>query len=119
VGGLRWWLQLHCLILDGVVAARLGEREREEISRGVAAGEPPASIGRRLGRATSTITRELDRGARLGRGREDYRATRASIGLGPQRGGGGRGGWSSTCGYGHWWWPSCGGGGRRSRSRHG
>ena len=47
--------------------------EREEISRGVAAGESSAVIGGRLGRAGSTISRELARNG--GRGR--YRAYRA------------------------------------------
>lgn len=41
--------------------------EREEISRGLAAGAACAALARQLGRATSTITREIDRhGGRLG-----------------------------------------------------
>jgi IS30 family transposase len=44
--------------------------EREEISRGVAAGEPCRQIAARLGRAPSTVSRELVRNG--GRGR--YRA---------------------------------------------
>ena len=47
--------------------------EREEISRGVAAGEPLCVIADRLGRAPSTISRELARNG----GRSDYRADRA------------------------------------------
>ena len=47
--------------------------EREEISRGVAAGESLRVIGRRLGRAPSTISRELARNG----GRRRYRAHRA------------------------------------------
>ena len=47
--------------------------EREEISRGVAVGESARAIARRLGRATSTITRELDRHG----GRRRYRAAEA------------------------------------------
>ena len=47
--------------------------EREEISRGVAAGEPLAVIAGRLGRAVSTISRELARNG----GRGGYRAHRA------------------------------------------
>ncbi len=47
--------------------------EREEISRGVAAGESSAVIGSRLGRAGSTVSRELGRNG----GRRQYRAHRA------------------------------------------
>ena len=47
--------------------------EREEISRGVAAGDSLRSIGVRLGRAASTISRELARNG----GRSNYRAHRA------------------------------------------
>jgi DNA-binding CsgD family transcriptional regulator len=47
--------------------------EREEISRGVAAGEPCRQIAARLGRAPSTVSRELTRNG--GRGR--YRAQTA------------------------------------------
>jgi IS30 family transposase len=48
-------------------------REREEISRGVAAGESARGIAARLGRAPSTITRELNRH----QGRRRYRAAEA------------------------------------------
>jgi IS30 family transposase len=44
--------------------------EREEISRGVAAGEPCRQIAARLGRAPSTVSRELARNG----GRRCYRA---------------------------------------------
>jgi IS30 family transposase len=47
--------------------------EREEISRGLAAGESCRAIGRRLGRAPSTITREIARN----KGRRRYRAVDA------------------------------------------
>jgi IS30 family transposase len=47
--------------------------EREEISRGVAAGESARRIAARLGRSPSTITRELDRHG----GRRGYRAAEA------------------------------------------
>src|SRR4029453_8861756 len=44
--------------------------DREEISRGLAAGESFVGIGRRLGRATSTISREVA----ANKGRRRYRA---------------------------------------------
>jgi IS30 family transposase len=47
--------------------------EREEISRGVAAGDSSGAIARRLGRAPSTVSRELARNG----GRQRYRAQRA------------------------------------------
>ncbi len=47
--------------------------EREEISRGVAAGRSVRAIGVTLGRAPSTISRELQRNG----GRRGYRASRA------------------------------------------
>ena len=47
--------------------------EREEISRGVAAGDSARRIAVRLGRSPSTITRELDRHG----GRRRYRAAEA------------------------------------------
>jgi IS30 family transposase len=51
----------------------LSMTEREEISRGVAAGEPCRQIAARLGRAPSTVTRELARNG----GRSRYRAQAA------------------------------------------
>jgi DNA-binding CsgD family transcriptional regulator len=47
--------------------------EREESSRGVAAGDSCRAIARRLGRAPSTVSRELARNG----GRSRYRAQRA------------------------------------------
>jgi IS30 family transposase len=47
--------------------------EREEISRGVAAGQPCRQIAARLGRAPSTVSRELARNG----GRHRYRAQAA------------------------------------------
>ncbi|MFQ5524599.1 MAG: IS30 family transposase [Acidimicrobiia bacterium] len=51
----------------------LSLREREEISRGVAAGDSVRAIASRLARAPSTVSRELDRNG----GRDRYRAHRA------------------------------------------
>lgn len=52
---------------------RLRFEERERISRGIAAGEPAHAIARELGRAPSTITREIKRSG----GRARYRALSA------------------------------------------
>jgi IS30 family transposase len=57
----------------------LSAAEREEISRGLAAGESMRSIARRLGRAPSTVSREVDRNGgshRYRAGISDRRATR-------------------------------------------
>ncbi|HZJ14132.1 MAG TPA: IS30 family transposase [Chthoniobacteraceae bacterium] len=53
--------------------AALSLSEREEISRALVAGETLRSIAARLGRAPSTVSRELKRNG----GREGYRATQA------------------------------------------
>ena len=59
-------------------ALRLSLAEREEISRGLARGESLRGIARRLGRAPSTVSREV---ARHG-GRRGYRACQADrVGL--------------------------------------
>jgi IS30 family transposase len=57
----------------GQSALRLSFAERERVSRGVAAGESARAIARGLGRAPSTVTRELAANG----GRERYRALRA------------------------------------------
>ena len=51
----------------------LSLEEREDISRGIAAGLPMREIASRLGRAPSTISREIMRHG----GRTNYRATQA------------------------------------------
>jgi IS30 family transposase len=70
------------LALTGGIKQRIKERsplrislsEREEISLGVASGESLRSIARRLGRAASTISREV-----AWSGRSGYRAWRADV----------------------------------------
>lgn len=59
----------------GVQGRYLSFLEREEIAVGVAAGESVRSIARRLGRAPSTVSRELSRNAVRGR----YRASLAQM----------------------------------------
>jgi IS30 family transposase len=54
---------------------RLRGPEREEISRGLPAGESIRSIARRLGRDPSTVSREVARNG----GRVEYRAAKATI----------------------------------------
>ena len=54
-------------------ATALTLAEREEISRAVVAGASVRSIAARLGRAASTVSRELKRNG----GRESYRAAHA------------------------------------------
>jgi IS30 family transposase len=56
-------------------ALRLSLAEREEISRGLAAGAPVRAIARRLGRAPSTVCREVAANG----GRERYRACDADL----------------------------------------
>ncbi len=55
---------------------RLSFVEREEISRGLRAGDSLRAIAARLGRAPSTLAREVTRN----HGRTDYRAWRAELG---------------------------------------
>jgi hypothetical protein len=50
--------------------------EREDISRGIAAGESGRAIAERLGRAASTLCREIGRYG----GRDAYRAGKADAG---------------------------------------
>src|SRR4051794_12624413 len=55
----------------------LSMSEREELSRGVAAGLGDAEIGRQLGRHRTTIWREKHRNRPPGRGADGYRAVPA------------------------------------------
>ena len=56
--------------------SRLSFADREEISRGLSVGEPLRAVARRLGRAPSTISREV----KANGGRSHYRAVRAQHG---------------------------------------
>lgn len=58
------------------MADRLLLSEREEISRGVNAGESFTQIATRIGRAASTVSREVNRSG----GRDRYRAVAAHSG---------------------------------------
>src|ERR1700681_400888 len=72
------------LLQQGGIAPRLRTRatlaltlaEREDISRGIAAGESGRAIAERLGRAASTVCREIGRYG----GRDAYRASKADAG---------------------------------------
>ncbi len=72
---IRWIMHNGGLRPDGRKRSprNLSVAEREEIAVGIARGESGAVIGRRLGRACSTVTREI---ARSG-GRQRYRASAA------------------------------------------
>lgn len=59
--------------IRGSSSARLTLADREEISRGIAAGVNDAEIARRIGRHRSSVGREIE----LGGGREAYRAVSA------------------------------------------
>jgi IS30 family transposase len=68
--GSEWALGLRRREHSGL---RLSFREREQISRGLAAGRSLRAIARELGRAASTISREIGRSG----GRKRYRALAA------------------------------------------
>jgi len=82
--------------------ARLSLVEREEISRGIAGGESLRHIAERLGRAPSTVSREVAANG----GRLAYRAcdahTLARLGPGAPR----PPSWPPVRGSGGWWRPS-------------
>ncbi|WP_425574770.1 IS30 family transposase [Mycolicibacterium pallens] len=75
----------------GVKRPRLTHAEREQIMLGTASGESIRSIARRLGRAATTVMREIERNGKV-RGLEGrYRAL--------HRFGANRGGWDAKSGY--------------------
>src|ERR1051325_6822887 len=59
----------------------LGVEEREGLSRGLARGESCRAMAHRLGRAHSTLSREVHRNG----GRQSYRATEADVAAGGRR----------------------------------
>jgi len=75
-GGDRWFAAAGGVTANGpgpVSGRYLSLAEREEIAVGVAAGKPVRQIARELGRAASTVSREVGRNGP----REGYRAVRA------------------------------------------
>src|SRR6059058_349060 len=78
--GVRWFRKgggMPPLTLAPVSGRYLSFAEREEIAVLLAGGCGVREIARQLGRARSTISRELQRNAAIGRGRVEYRASTA------------------------------------------
>jgi IS30 family transposase len=78
--GVRWFRKgggMPPLTLAPVSGRYLSFTEREEIAVLVARGRGVREIARQLGRAPSTISRELQRNAAVGSGRLEYRASTA------------------------------------------
>src|SRR6185437_14551540 len=78
--GVRWFRKgggMSPLTLAPVSGRYLSFTEREEIAVLLARGCGVREIARWLGRAPSTISRELQRNAAIGRGRVEYRASTA------------------------------------------
>src|SRR5437588_10572775 len=78
--GVRWFRKgggMPPLTLAPLSGRYLSFTEREEIAVLLARGSGVREIARRLGRAPSTISRELQRNAAIGRGRVEYRASTA------------------------------------------
>jgi hypothetical protein len=78
--GVRWFRKgggMPTLSLAPVSGRYLSFAEREEIAVLLAGGSGVRKIARRLGRAPSTISRELQPNAAIGRGRVEYRASTA------------------------------------------
>ena len=78
---------IHSLRMKQGIYKRLSDDEREEISRGLAAGETQEDIAKRLGRDSATISREIGRNS----GASGYRAfgagRRAKVATSSRRGG--------------------------------
>ena len=78
--GVRWFRKgggMPSLTLAPVSGRYLSFTEREEIAVGLAGGCGVREIARQLGRAPSTISRELQRNAATRTGRPEYRASTA------------------------------------------
>src|SRR5437588_6696844 len=78
--GVRWFRKgggMPPLTLAPVSGRYLSFAEREEIAVLLAGGSGVREIARELGRAPSTVSRELQRNAAIGRGRVEYRASTA------------------------------------------
>src|SRR6202789_330962 len=78
--GVRWFRKgggMSPLSFAPASGRYLSFTEREEIAVLLAGGCGVREIARRLGRAPSTISRELQRTAAIGRGRVEYRASTA------------------------------------------
>jgi len=78
--GVRWFRKgggMPFLTLAPVSGRYLSFSEREEIAVLLAGGSGVREIARQLGRAPSTISRELQRNAAIGTGRLEYRASTA------------------------------------------
>jgi IS30 family transposase len=78
--GVRWFRKgggMSPLTLAPLSGRYLSFAEREEIAVLLAGGSGVREIARQLGRAPSTISRELQRNAAIGRGRVEYRASTA------------------------------------------
>jgi len=76
--GIRWFRErggMPTFMLDQLLGRYLSFEEREEIALRRAQGGGVREIARRLGRAPSTISRELRRNAATRGGRLDYRAS--------------------------------------------
>ena len=78
--GVRWFRKgggMSPLTFAPVSGRYLSFAEREEIAVLLAGGSGVREVARRIGRAPSTISRELQRNAVIGRGRVEYRASTA------------------------------------------
>jgi IS30 family transposase len=78
--GVRWFRKgggMSPVTFEPASGRYLSFAEREEIAVLLAGGSGVREIARRLGRAPSTISRELQRNAAIGRGRVEYRASTA------------------------------------------